>query len=63
MYGGVRGIKNLYSINTFLAKYTLVFGACKVLRRDGRSRTMPRIPIEVHGEAREIRLVGGIGLP
>jgi hypothetical protein len=45
--------------NAFSTKYTPVLGVWKVLRWDGGSRTIPRIPIEVHRETHEIRLVGG----
>ena len=45
--------------NAFSTKYTPVLGVLKVLRWDGGSRTKPRIPIEAHREAHEIRLVGG----
>lgn len=45
--------------NAFSTKYTPVLGVWKVSRWDGGSRTMSRIPIEVHREAHEIRLVGG----
>lgn len=45
--------------NAFFTKYTPVLGAWRVSRWDGGSRTMPKIPMEVHREAREIRFVGG----
>lgn len=49
--------------NAFLTEYSPVLGIWRVLRWDGGSRTMPRIPIEVYREAHETRHVGGIELP